>query len=576
MPSGLTVEANLAQLWRYFSLEYELFRSVIGWVPRIAAYEVKCVLVEHLHEDMRRTRALRERIGDFGVFAPERQVDPSLANLVRHLLQAPFDGALLAAFYRVLKGDLAEAYRRHLRLTLRLNDAPTVMVLEDHLPRLDRQIAWARALLDGPALPTPLLREAEAFESAIRSHLAALGGIFTARPEQSGVAITGGSSIAEIEAAFAVTTAEALGRVTPSEAPAVQPSHGRDGVGSNGAPSDRAESNGVGSNEAESDGGSVNGASPGRHVAGAAATGAIPEYPPYMRPRHMALEPRFTRQTADRQRDEPWSEEIITAAAYTHFTELPVIDICAAIVYDGRDVDGLGADRGGDELGNEAGVPDEPEQAAQLADAREKYARAVRRAQDKRARGDGLRRETQVAGGTRAEMPFDFFCDFLRQTWDEVRHSRMGFERLQALGIDPYQVAIPVGHYLVWGNVHLRDRIASLTQVGEACSFKGKREWVAIAHERGEWLSALEHDYDMVDEKNHVRFGARWLPEILRRLDDPRTPEEVVQDADWTFRRRLNAVKRDLGEAWRAELGHRFLGCGTQTSDVTLAPEIIA
>ena len=31
-----------------------------------------------------------------------------------------------------------------------------------------------------------------------------------------------------------------------------------------------------------------------------------------------------------------------------------------------------------------------------------------------------------------------------------------------------------------------------------------------------------------------------------------------------------------MGEAWKEELGHRFLGCGTQTSDVTLAPEIIA
>ena len=29
-------------------------------------------------------------------------------------------------------------------------------------------------------------------------------------------------------------------------------------------------------------------------------------------------------------------------------------------------------------------------------------------------------------------------------------------------------------------------------------------------------------------------------------------------------------------EAWREELGQRFLGCATQTSDVTLAPEIIA
>ena len=554
MPGGLTVADNLAHLWRYFSLEYELFRSVIGWVPRIAAYEVKCTLVEHLHEDMRRTRALRERIADFGVFAPERQIDPGLANLVRHLLQAPFDGALLGAFYRVVKVEQTAAYRRHLTATLRLNDAPTVAVLEDHLPRLDRQTAWARALLDGPALTSGLLEETEAFEADIARHLADLGGLFRPEGSANGTGapgdpesrgwITGGSSIAELERALAgVVPAEEIAELTENaRRTRASSTHRR--------PGRKGRANG--------------------HAA------EIPHYPQYVRPRAMALEPRFVRQTADRQPDEPWKDDVIVAAAYTHFTELPVIDICAALVYDGRDITTLGADRGGEEAGEEAGIPEDPEEAARMREARDRYARAVQRAQAKRERGEGLSKDVQLAGGSQQELPFDYFCEFLRQTWDEVRHSRMGFERLQALGVDPYQVAIPLGHYAVWGNVHLRDRIASLTQVGEACSFKGKREWVRIAHERGEWLSALEHDYDMVDEKNHVRFGARWLPEILRRLGDSRTPEEVVQDADWTFRRRANALKRDMGEAWKEELGHRFLGCGTQTSDVTLAPEIIA
>lgn len=568
MPAGLTVADNLAQLWRSFSLEYELFRSVIGWVPRIASFEVKCTLVEHLHEDMRRTRALRERIADFGVFAPERQIDQGLANLVRHLLQAPFDGALIGAFYRVLKVAQAGAYRQHLQATLRLNDAPTVAVLEDHLPKLDRQIAWAKALLEGPGLPSALVPEVDAFEAEIRAHLEALGGLFraTARARTD---VTGGSSIAELEASLAGTMSpDDIAELT-ANATAWQSSPSLPETGTAAA---AAES---------------------PHLLPSSLT--IPVYPQYVRPRVMALEPRFVRQTADRQHDEPWKDDILAVAAYTHFTELPVVDICAAIVYDGRDIIGLGADRGGEELGEEAPPPEDPAEAAKLAEARAKYERAVQRAQEKRARGEGLRREDGALPGSDAagpvgrgdspraprsssiaEMPFEFFCDFVRQTWDEVRHTRMGFERLQALGIDPYRVAIPLGHYAVWGNLPLRDRIASLTQVGEACSFKGKREWVAAAHARGEWLSALEHDYDMVDEKNHVRFGARWLPEIMRRLGDTRTPEEVVQEADWTFRRRLNALKRDMGEAWKAVLGNKFLGCGTQTSDVTLAPEIIA
>ena len=158
----------------------------------------------------------------------------------------------------------------------------------------------------------------------------------------------------------------------------------------------------------------------------------------------------------------------------------------------------------------------------------------------------------------------------------------MGFERLQALGVDPYAVAIPMGHYAVWGNMHLRDRIASLTQVGEACSFKGKREWVAAARERGEWLSALEHDYDMVDEKNHVRFGARWLPEILKRLEDrarPRRWSRTPTGPSAAASTRSNATwggleggaREQVPRLWHPDLGrypgpgdHRVGGAGSE------------
>src|SRR6266542_3026588 len=275
MPAGLTVADNLAQLWRSFSLEYELFRGVIGWVPRVAAFEVKCVLVEHLHEDMRRAQRLRERIADFGVFAPERRVDAGLANLVRHLLQAPFDGALVGAFYRVIKPAQAEAYRRHLATTLRLNDAPTVAVLEDHLPKLDRQMAWAKQLLEGPALPTPLALQVEAFEDEIRRHLDALGGLFQ---PQGRTDITGGSSIAELEAALVGTMPRDDIDELTENAKALRNGKSRIANGHLKASRVAARRNGSAA-----------------HPATRAA--AIPEYRQYVRPRVMALEPRFVRQT---------------------------------------------------------------------------------------------------------------------------------------------------------------------------------------------------------------------------------------------------------------------------------------
>src|SRR5207249_11528192 len=57
------------------------------------------------------------------------------------------------------------------------------------------------------------------------------------------------------------------------------------------------------------------------------------------------------------------SSDLLAVAAYTHFTELPVIDICAAIVYDGRDIERLGGDRGGEEAGEEAAAPVDADEA---------------------------------------------------------------------------------------------------------------------------------------------------------------------------------------------------------------------
>lgn len=237
---------------------------------------------------------------------------------------------------------------------------------------------------------------------------------------------------------------------------------------------------------------------------------AIPAYPAWRPPKEMALEERFEVQSADRYTLPGWPDYEAIPTAYTHFTELPVIDICGVIVFDGR-----------------------------------QYG-----------------------------MPFEFYQDFTRQVWDEARHTQMGMERLIAFGVDPYKVPVPTGHYTVWANISLLHRLASLTQVGEACSFAPKRAWVAAAWKRRDALSALEHEYDIVDERTHVMFGARWIKDLMKRTRERRSVKRVVQDADWEFRERINALRKEKGENWAEDLGSRFMGCGTNTSPVSLAPAL--
>jgi uncharacterized ferritin-like protein (DUF455 family) len=417
-----TVEQNAAIFTAYFSLEFELFSSLAGYIPSVPELSVKCDLSYHLHSGMLRAKAFRERLGDFLISSPEHKTPAEWKNFVRHLLTAPNPAALFGALYRVVRPAQRMAYRLHAETTLQVNDAPSRDLLEMCLPGLEREIEWGEALLNRCAQAG---QESDAaFEAEIREHLRALGG--------------------------------PMGQNRPPDAPATA------------------------------------------------------KYPAFKKAKEMELEERFAIRSADRYTLPDWPEYEAIPSAYTHFTELPVIDICATIVYDGRAL----------------------------------------------------------------KLPFEFFADFTRQLWDECRHCRMGFERLQAFGVDPYSVPIPVGHYSVWANLGLLHRIASLTQVGEACSFQPKRQWVRAAWDRQDPFSALEHEYDIVDERTHVKFGKRWIPEIMKLTKDERTVKDVVQDADWEFREKINRLRKRRKEAWAKDLGQRFMGCGTDTSPVSLAPAL--
>ncbi len=423
MPNYFTAAEALRKLKLFFSLEFDLVRHTIGFVPRIPGYIEKCYFVRHVYEDLKRARALRERVQDFGVFSPEKQVDGDWTNLVRHLMSARNDSHFFGALYRVIKVEQAESYRKYIQSTLRLNDAPSVEAIEDHLPALERQIAWGKQVLEAGSLSWQEEKEVEQFEKKIREHIQALGSLYAGAP--------------------------------------------------------------------------------------ASTSAQIPVYPEYVLPKEMELEPRFTHRSAERIYDSNYDENHPSHHSYTHFTELPIIDLVAAIVYDGR------------------------------------------------------------------HLPFEFVADFTRQCWDEVRHSQMGFSRLTSMGIDPYQVPIPVGHYQAYVSCPLLERIAALTQVGEACSFSPKRMWIQSAVNAGDVLTALEHDFDIIDEKNHVKFGTKWMKEIMKVNKENRDFKQIVQDAEWAVRVVVNELKKEKGERWTADLGPKFESCQDSDSPLNLAPNII-
>jgi hypothetical protein len=129
------------------------------------------------------------------------------------------------------------------------------------------------------------------------------------------------------------------------------------------------------------------------------------------------------------------------------------------------------------------------------------------------------------------EMPWDFFRDSARHFWDEIRHCQVGQQRLEALGMDIWQVPVQTGHYNTRAHMPLLERYAFLTQVQEAESFSVKRVNETLFRSEGDRLSADMVAYDMADERNHVRYGTKWIPELQKVLGDTRPMEQLVAEA---------------------------------------------
>lgn len=128
-------------------------------------------------------------------------------------------------------------------------------------------------------------------------------------------------------------------------------------------------------------------------------------------------------------------------------------------------------------------------------------------------------------------MPWDFFMDSARHFWDEIRHCQVGQQRLEALGLDIWQVPVQTGHYDARAHMPLLERYAFLTQVQEAESFSVKRVNENLFRVEGDRLSADMVAYDMADERNHVRYGTKWIPELQKVLGDTRPLGQLVADA---------------------------------------------
>ncbi|MDF2659995.1 MAG: hypothetical protein K0Q94_2786 [Paenibacillus sp.] len=86
---------------------------------------------------------------------------------------------------------------------------------------------------------------------------------------------------------------------------------------------------------------------------------------------------------------------------------------------------------------------------------------------------------------------------------------------------------------------------AWLTMVAEACSFTKKRKAVEAFWKFNDALSAIQSEFDIVDERLHVDFGTKWGPELYKQVGDMITPQLMTERARKRRLEELQTVQPD-------------------------------
>lgn len=127
------------------------------------------------------------------------------------------------------------------------------------------------------------------------------------------------------------------------------------------------------------------------------------------------------------------------------------------------------------------------------------------------------------------DAPFDLHHDLARHLWDESRHSQFGYRQLPKLGVDLMTLEHSLDLYTILVQMPAHERYAMMTMEFEAGSFPTKAHVMDRVRELNDFEADTLLAFDRNDEQNHVRYGHRWLPEIMKLAGETRPVEDFVK-----------------------------------------------
>lgn len=127
---------------------------------------------------------------------------------------------------------------------------------------------------------------------------------------------------------------------------------------------------------------------------------------------------------------------------------------------------------------------------------------------------------------------WSFYMDLARWSWDETRHSTMGWRALESWGWDvPDLIPFAHGLYQALGQVPAAQRLALLYYYEEGLLRSGTKQIeIKILESAQDDGSTQDMDYDWADEATHVNYGYTWLRHLLG--DDQAGREELKRLTD--------------------------------------------
>ncbi len=113
-----------------------------------------------------------------------------------------------------------------------------------------------------------------------------------------------------------------------------------------------------------------------------------------------------------------------------------------------------------------------------------------------------------------ATLPLDFVADMARQAWDEARHARLFWTRLDELGGTVEAFPASTSLWRMCQGQPIAVRIAVHQCAGEWIGVDGAAWYRDAAAREGDAATAALFDAVMRDELGHVRLGHRWLQRL--------------------------------------------------------------